>query len=216
MSFAKTLLACLLLSAAPAVASTTIDPAAAEAVAVGLPTGNFFTNVRFGSTTADFENGTLLTLGTTANINVPLGQEVLLGASFFGSVPDVLQFDFSAIPGLTPVSPLPLACVIATSGGFNCTQRVTFNQAGSFSGSLFVDLLNSNPDYREVTTGPATGNGALFNFNLVVGPAAAPVPEPSTWAMMLLGFGLVGAALRRRGAGAAQPAPAKKPMFPAT
>jgi hypothetical protein len=29
-------------------------------------------------------------------------------------------------------------------------------------------------------------------------PAAAPVPEPSTWAIMMLGFGAVGAALRRR------------------
>lgn len=28
---------------------------------------------------------------------------------------------------------------------------------------------------------------------------AGPVPEPSTWAMMLLGFGLAGATLRRRG-----------------
>lgn len=28
--------------------------------------------------------------------------------------------------------------------------------------------------------------------------ATAPVPEPSTWAMMLLGFGAVGAAVRRR------------------
>ncbi|MDB5681975.1 MAG: hypothetical protein JWO16_1780, partial [Sphingomonas bacterium] len=26
-----------------------------------------------------------------------------------------------------------------------------------------------------------------------------PVPEPATWAMMMVGFGLMGAALRRRG-----------------
>jgi hypothetical protein len=28
--------------------------------------------------------------------------------------------------------------------------------------------------------------------------AAAAVPEPATWAMMIMGFGLVGAAMRRR------------------
>jgi hypothetical protein len=31
-----------------------------------------------------------------------------------------------------------------------------------------------------------------------VGPAVAPIPEPATWAMMVGGFGLIGAASRRR------------------
>lgn len=35
-------------------------------------------------------------------------------------------------------------------------------------------------------------------------PLAAPVPEPATWAFMIAGFGLAGAALRRRPAPAAQ------------
>ena len=30
------------------------------------------------------------------------------------------------------------------------------------------------------------------------GIAVAPVPEPGTWAMMILGFGLVGGMMRRR------------------
>jgi len=30
-------------------------------------------------------------------------------------------------------------------------------------------------------------------------PSPGPIPEPGTWAMMLLGFGLVGAGIRRRG-----------------
>lgn len=36
--------------------------------------------------------------------------------------------------------------------------------------------------------------------NIVVNPAAAPsaVPEPATWAMMLIGFGAIGASFRRR------------------
>lgn len=33
--------------------------------------------------------------------------------------------------------------------------------------------------------------------------AAAPVPEPATWAMMILGFGLIGAATRRKRTGLA-------------
>lgn len=35
------------------------------------------------------------------------------------------------------------------------------------------------------------------NFKLEIAPTAA-VPEPATWAMMILGFGLVGSTLRRR------------------
>ncbi|MBY9061427.1 PEPxxWA-CTERM sorting domain-containing protein [Sphingomonas yunnanensis] len=34
-------------------------------------------------------------------------------------------------------------------------------------------------------------------------PFGAAVPEPSTWAMMVLGFGLAGAAIRRRRAAGA-------------
>lgn len=36
----------------------------------------------------------------------------------------------------------------------------------------------------------------------IAGPVAAAVPEPATWAMMVLGFGAVGAVIRRRGAAA--------------
>lgn len=54
--------------------------------------------------------------------------------------------------------------------------------------------------------GPATGNTGAFyrvdNFSVTVnslgvtGPGA--VPEPATWAMMIVGFGLAGTAVRRR------------------
>jgi hypothetical protein len=40
----------------------------------------------------------------------------------------------------------------------------------------------------------------------VVTPPVAAVPEPSTWAMLILGFGLVGAVLRRQGARAVRDA----------
>ena len=42
-----------------------------------------------------------------------------------------------------------------------------------------------------------TGDGVLFD-NLTFDVAAPGVPEPATWAMMMLGFGAMGAALRRR------------------
>jgi hypothetical protein len=33
---------------------------------------------------------------------------------------------------------------------------------------------------------------------LLHAPAVAPVPEPASWALMIAGFGLAGAALRQR------------------
>ena len=44
------------------------------------------------------------------------------------------------------------------------------------------------------------GSPVHYGFNFVVGEfiGESPVPEPATWAMMLLGFGAVGYAMRRR------------------
>ena len=46
-----------------------------------------------------------------------------------------------------------------------------------------------------VLTATVGGNGGVFFDNLSV---TGGVPEPAVWAMMLAGFGLMGAALRRR------------------
>jgi hypothetical protein len=43
---------------------------------------------------------------------------------------------------------------------------------------------------------PGTQNGSLSGN--VAFTAAAAVPEPGTWAMMLLGFGAIGFSMRRR------------------
>lgn len=42
------------------------------------------------------------------------------------------------------------------------------------------------------------GDGNDYNGNFRISSAAGVVPEPESWAMMLLGFGMVGAAARRR------------------
>jgi len=47
------------------------------------------------------------------------------------------------------------------------------------------------------------GEGTHFAIDSLTVTAAAPVPEPATWALMILGFGLAGAALRTRRGGLA-------------
>ena len=46
--------------------------------------------------------------------------------------------------------------------------------------------------------GSAGGVGGYFGGNFQFSSAISAAPEPGTWAMMILGFGLAGAALRRR------------------
>ncbi len=108
-----------------------------------------------------------------------------------------------AFPNLTSCS--------VTFGGGTCGTQILLNNASSFT---------STPS-DAISFGTSNGQGAAFYFadgaftnfgtysNIIFGsgqaatlrislaPTAA-VPEPATWAMMLIGFGGIGAAMRRR------------------
>lgn len=67
--------------------------------------------------------------------------------------------------------------------------------------------LSGNKRFGEVFDVPATGKNTLdVYYNTTAGSrftgevsfAAGPVPEPATWALMLLGVGFVGFAMRRQ------------------
>jgi hypothetical protein len=67
---------------------------------------------------------------------------------------------------------------------------VTFDDGTMLSGSAWVE---ETPDL------PVGYMDELYRLSLSV-EIADPVPEPASWAMMIAGFGLAGAAMRRRGA----------------
>ncbi|MCH8617213.1 PEPxxWA-CTERM sorting domain-containing protein [Sphingomonas sp. SM33] len=73
-----------------------------------------------------------------------------------------------------------------------CTD-IGFNLAGlNFSSALFdPNLAPTQLESYEVGA-----EGSTFNF---VFRNSAAVPEPATWVSMLMGFGLIGVALRRKG-----------------
>jgi hypothetical protein len=59
----------------------------------------------------------------------------------------------------------------------------------------------SNCCVQEVTSGTYTGPNSALAFGMIVTIAngvAAAVPEPATWTLLIAGFGMVGAASRRR------------------
>lgn len=115
----------------------------------------------------------------------------------------------------------------SSAGSANGLTRdfdVTFDFATAFlfdpsMGNLLLDLTSFGGSNRSGTTldgqnvlGDGTSSlflqngtgstGALNTFGFVtqfqVADPMAAVPEPSTWAMLILGFGTVGAAMRRR------------------
>lgn len=60
-----------------------------------------------------------------------------------------------------------------------------------FSGATYASLGIDATDFSQ-----DLGGGQIVNF--AFGTAAPGVPEPATWAMMILGMGVAGAAMRRR------------------
>lgn len=104
--------------------------------------------------------------------------------------------------------------------------EITYDQDGSYdvaSGNFsvygdFAPLVSRSNSYlANARNGTWTGDASRLRGLVSTGTtasqnqiylAAAGVPEPSTWAMLILGFGLIGGALRRRSSGGqmAQPA----------
>lgn len=116
--------------------------------------------------------------------------------------------------GLFTLDSLILASNTNNSSGFGpVTQNALFNFSLSDGTTLTqtrtissTGVANSNLLTFDVGTissfsfKPTTGTGGFLQFDdITLSPAAvAAVPEPSTWAMMFLGLGLVGGAMRRR------------------
>lgn len=74
--------------------------------------------------------------------------------------------------------------------------KATVSNYNTIEGSVVANAFNQNGEVHLGTfSGPTSGLLAAIN---VADPAAA-VPEVGSWAMMVLGFGIVGGAMRRRG-----------------
>jgi hypothetical protein len=73
--------------------------------------------------------------------------------------------------------------------------RFTANHPPNTAQARFLDGLNSGQVFVTLNTSSGV-EGIRGNLNAV--PQLNAVPEPASWAMLIAGFGLVGAALRRR------------------
>jgi hypothetical protein len=74
---------------------------------------------------------------------------------------------------------------------------------GGTSEGAWIDLLNwGDYDYYQFVSGGTQVGGQISRGNVLLGGISLTqsVPEPGTWGMMLLGFGAIGFAFRRRSA----------------
>jgi hypothetical protein len=187
-------------------------PAAAQAASIASYT---LTNVPasgFGNWTYDSNtlndgiiptsenDNLLLALNSAPSINF-----VLDGTYNISEISILSAFQNNFIPGNLVSALVTIgansAQVAATGFGPACTAFLC-NDKLVLPGSLSSLATNSFTLSNFVAQGSFSGFTALGEV-VVVGNGADVVPEPASWAMLIAGFGLVGAAMRRRAAGIA-------------
>lgn len=87
----------------------------------------------------------------------------------------------------------PVAGALTGYNVFGTSNGVTNSNGLDYGASNFPITLTSDDGYSNFTATDA------FHIvrNAVTPPATPGVPEPGTWAMMILGFGIIGARMRR-------------------
>lgn len=124
---------------------------------------------------------------TNPTFNLSVGDTLTLTGDLLGDS-DTLFVNLTGFAGSTPNA----FSIVFGGGTASFSQAITFNTLGNFSGFVSFDFPSSFPDYIAPNGSQSENQSLAFNVNVVSGA----VPEPGTWAMMLLGFGFAGAALR--------------------
>jgi hypothetical protein len=119
-------------------------------------------------------------LGMTELTNTN-AQESILGANFTATV-SALSYDFDAVGINFVIFEGDAGSVLGDPGGYYCIQTFDCVQGGPGEG--FNSMSLNLADALSARSGE------------VVIATASAVPEPATWAMMLIGFGGLGAAVR--------------------
>ena len=183
MKFLPIALAATLSIAAPAQAATIVD--------TGTPTGNYIPVNPEQSVAGRFSLTSRTTLtdvqgyigAEISDFTIAISQGSLPGTALYsGTFTSVKMDSFQGLVGLS---------WILDAGDYWV----------SFSSSGYAGMKKGAPRPMSETayTDPRWGWGSYpMSMGVRISGVAAAVPEPATWAMMLLGFGMVGAASRYR------------------
>ena len=151
----------------------------------GAPVVEFTSNG--GSTLLETNTGAATVFTADGSLLNQLTFTLLGGASFTAA-------EFNLERGSLVDSSLPLTITLTALGGGTRTFDVT-----SPNGSNIFDIIaGAGESYTSASF--STTNGGFVDFKqlrLVLAGSTPAVPEPATWALMLLGFGGIGFAMRR-------------------
>ena len=110
-----------------------------------------------------------------------------------------IQVNSGSLNLLDYTDPNPLPAGSIGLGAIWETKTTFANLVVSSGGNvLFQDNFNDSSSLNNYTI--TSGTAIIADNHLITSPATptAPVPEPEEWAMMLLGFGMVGYQIRRK------------------
>ena len=182
--------------AAPASAAITLCTAGTSCVA-DTTTVNLgaFTNSPTVTGTVGIGGPLVTFTSTQGNLSTNPGAATVFTAS--GAL--LTNLTFQILTGFTAAefnleqgSPSSFTISLTDSAG-DVFNQVVNNLQGS---NIFNIIAPAGTVYTSGTLVSTTG-GAFQDFKQLRVVAAGAVPEPATWAMMLLGFGAMGASLRR-------------------
>lgn len=182
---------------------------AAAALFAAAPAFAAVTTIDFtgaaGSYTSFSQGGATITNGGTFTAEaVPGGSTGILSQ---GSPRPEYRVDFSSVSSFVSVdlgdfnADADLAFLEAFSAGNVSLGFTSLALSGADSSMHTLSLTAAGISYAIFGgRSPSLNGSSLFadNVSFDLGRVNGAVPEPSTWAMLLVGFGLVGSALRRR------------------
>ena len=187
--------------------------AAAPALAAPVPNGTVSSVATFNPTINLTSNPSTYSAmsGGTFEISGTGGFSTIGGTT--GTLNGILTFS-NTVGAVLPEA-LTNFFVFSDNQGGNYNFSTTSVQTNSFvnnpgtstSGTLYVlgNLIDSNLNFLTLTPASlsiqfnSTGGSAYSSaLTLAVPPAMSAVPEAATWAMMIVGLGMVGGSLRRR------------------
>jgi hypothetical protein len=215
----------LAVGAAAALAALALAPGLAQATTVTDPVGDFLPTYT-GPLNGDMDviaagaviNGTDITF--TANFDGTIGTTVgglyVLGINRGGGLPLLTAgspsvgagVNFDAVAVLRPTGGSTVNIILPTALAPIALPTVTFSGSSLRAVIPLADLPSNGftPAQYLFNLWPRDGLGSnvqIADFAPNASSFAASAPEPGAWALMVLGFGALGAMLRRRRTGLA-------------
>jgi PEP-CTERM motif len=180
--------------ASPALAGDFIDfeTGAPQTFAQTTPLTNFYSNRGVTFEAVGQLPGSILDQASSFGINARSGVDFLAFNANLGSSGERIRF-------VSPVTGFSLYVGAGTVNGliaryFDASNSLLLSEVVGLTPGVYRQLAFAGPlSYVEIT--PVTPYWVADDLSFTL---SGSVPEPATWAMMLFGFGLIGAGQRRR------------------